>query len=80
MGKVTFSNSYATDGDSINWSAISGIRDVKQVRVQPTDGTYFFKADLANNKLLAYTATATQAANTTDLSAVTCDIEVIGNI
>ena len=78
-GKITFSSSYATNGDSIDFSAVSAIRDVKKVELQETDGTLLFVADLANNKIKVFDAIATEEGNTTDLSGVTIDAKITGN-
>ena len=79
-GKITFSSSYATNGDSIDFSAVSGIRDVKKVIIEGTDGTLLFAVDLANNKIKVFDAIATEEGNTTDLSGVVIDAQIIGTI
>ena len=79
-GKITLSSSYATDGDSIDFSAVSGIRDVKKVVIQATDGTLMFVADLPNNKVLCFDALGAQETATDDLSGVTLDAQIIGNM
>ena len=82
IGKITFSDDYATDGDALDWAAVTGLREVLAIFLKATDGaTYLFVADLANDKILAYTAIGTQAANEANLSAVVIEnVMVIGNI
>lgn len=79
-GKITLSSSYATDGDSIDFSKVSTIRDVKQVLLQATDGTLLFVVDLPNNKIKAFDALGTEEGNTTDLSGVVLDAQIIGGL
>lgn len=79
-GKITLSDDYATNGESIDFSAVSAIRDVKKVILQPTDGTLLFVVDLPNNKIKVFDALGAEETATEDLSGVVLDAQIIGNM
>lgn len=86
FGTITMSNSYATGGDSIDWTAETGIGKVEYVSSPPTIGGYVLVPNAANTKIMAFYAdydaagdgALIQVAATTDLSAQTAQIMIIG--
>lgn len=79
VGTAAFDNSYPTGGEPVILSQI-GTRQVDSFFAYPLNG-YTFQYDAVANKLLAYSASGVEAANTTDLSALTAvPIVVVGMV
>jgi len=84
-GTITFDSSYPTGGESLTVSNVGLSSKIEFIAVTDASG-YNFQYDYTNNKVLAYwpnsDATAPsvgkQVANTTDLSAVTCNFIAFG--
>lgn len=87
---VTFDSSYATGGESLTASDV-GLRKVEHVAgsnlaVSSTPTAYFTSYDYTNAKLLAFTLptptgaaiAAVQVTGTTDLSAFTVRLSILG--
>ena len=85
-GTVTFDSSYPTGGEALLPTALGLSSKIEFVSFSPAAG-YVFEYDYTNQKLKAYWPTtdatapnvAKQVANTTDLSAVTCQYIAFGN-
>jgi len=70
FGQLDLDSSYTTGGyDVLDALTAEGMHEVEGMEVG-FDGTRWYRFDAANNKLLAYTATATQVGNGTNLSTV----------
>lgn len=78
--EVAFDSSYPTGGEPLTASDL-GLTTVEfaiaTVKVAGTGSVTAVFYDIANAKLLAYTAAA-QVANTTDISAVTAQVFAVG--
>ena len=74
---VSFSNSYATGGDDLDFSPYFKSVDIIELE-NCTDGTYLFVVDRVNKKLKAYSALGTEVGAGTNLESVSVRMRVVG--
>ena len=79
VANVTFDSSYPTGGEAIT-PATFGLSSVDTVLCYPHQlATRIASYDHTNSKILLYTALSTEAANASDQSTITIQVQVIGN-
>lgn len=79
--KVSLGSSYTTDGEDLTAAIVTAAIDgtcttIRSIRFggPSADGVHSAAWDPTNSKVLSFTATATQSASTTDLSAAAKDV------
>lgn len=78
FAKVTFDTSYPTGGYPVTPGTFGLTLSIVGLDPNPSSSAHFVLWDDVNSKLKVFTANATEVANGTNLSTVTCNVEVAG--